>query len=434
MQPPDKQQDSLPATVILVGASVRAAAQSARRGGFSVIGVDLFGDSDALAACDHHVLLSEGRQNKSIEELFANDPNLSNLPVFRVGGLDDSHLNKQTTIICPSIAVTQSLKDPGLLDQLAKQSGLRVPETLLEYDTSLADRPRSGCWIKKNLASSGGTGVTWYKQLRTQAVDRRTAAGVTPNAADFHLQRWIAGRNYGATFFADLGRVSLLGIFRSLFVHRGDRPFLYAGSVGPIDYLTTPMATRAKPSLPESILHFGELVAEQFQLRGLFNVDFIVDRNGMGWILEVNPRWTAASELVERGLIEAGAIGKTDSLMRWHIRANIQRTTQALNSDQEELLACRSSSHAPVWIKQILYASRPGKLDLKSLDTVSNRSAIEFADLPPAPRHHRRGEPLLSMIGRLPSVENKTGSTNQSNSIRPSQWRRAIQETLAKIK
>ncbi|MFG0261828.1 MAG: hypothetical protein ACF788_05505, partial [Novipirellula sp. JB048] len=44
--------------VTLVGASVRAAAESAARAGLRVIGVDAFGDRDARAACDHFVLLS----------------------------------------------------------------------------------------------------------------------------------------------------------------------------------------------------------------------------------------------------------------------------------------------------------------------------------------------------------------------------------------
>ena len=44
--------------LILHGASVRAAAQSAQAAGFAVFGIDLFGDTDALAACQKFKLLS----------------------------------------------------------------------------------------------------------------------------------------------------------------------------------------------------------------------------------------------------------------------------------------------------------------------------------------------------------------------------------------
>src|SRR5690606_32762933 len=43
----------------------------------------------------------------------------------------------------------------------------------------------------------------------------------------------------------------------------------------------------------------GEVLASQFGLRGLFGVDFIFDGQQI-WIIEINPRVTAASEVVER--------------------------------------------------------------------------------------------------------------------------------------
>ena len=71
MQPPatisgESEAETVRSPLILVGASVRAAAQSAQTAGFSVIGIDLFGDTDTLRACDryHRLPTNEGEHDE----------------------------------------------------------------------------------------------------------------------------------------------------------------------------------------------------------------------------------------------------------------------------------------------------------------------------------------------------------------------------------
>ncbi|MDA9859004.1 hypothetical protein N9D23_12860, partial [Rubripirellula sp.] len=74
--------------LVLIGASVRAAAQSARRGGYRVIGIDLFGDTDTRELCDEFYLLSPEIQQMTRPEL--GDRVLAairGLPILPVGGL-----------------------------------------------------------------------------------------------------------------------------------------------------------------------------------------------------------------------------------------------------------------------------------------------------------------------------------------------------------
>ena len=76
------------ATLVLIGASVRAAAQSARRGGYRIIGIDLFGDTDTRELCDEFYLLSPENQQMARPPLA--DRMLAairGLPVLPVGGL-----------------------------------------------------------------------------------------------------------------------------------------------------------------------------------------------------------------------------------------------------------------------------------------------------------------------------------------------------------
>ncbi len=84
----------------------------------------------------------------------------------------------------------------------------------------------------------------------------------------------------------------LIGIVRQLVGERwlGSRNFQYAGSVGPWPVSDGTRATLAR---------IGNVLAEEFDLIGLFGVDFILDDEEV-WTLEVNPRYTASVEIVER--------------------------------------------------------------------------------------------------------------------------------------
>ena len=46
-------------------------------------------------------------------------------------------------------------------------------------------------------------------------------------------------------------------------------------------------------------MRLGNILAEQFELMGLFGVDFVLEGERV-WSLEVNPRYTASVEIVER--------------------------------------------------------------------------------------------------------------------------------------
>ncbi len=72
-----------PSRLILVGASVRAAAQSAARAGFQVTGIDLFGDIDTVAACQNYVPLGKSTLS-TVTDLHPD----SATPVIVAGGLD----------------------------------------------------------------------------------------------------------------------------------------------------------------------------------------------------------------------------------------------------------------------------------------------------------------------------------------------------------
>jgi predicted ATP-grasp superfamily ATP-dependent carboligase len=70
----------------------------------------------------------------------------------------------------------------------------------------------------------------------------------------------------------------------------GAHGFQYAGSIGP-----WPVSEVAL----DTITRIGQVIAQQFEIIGLFGVDMILDGDTV-WTIEVNPRYTASVEIVER--------------------------------------------------------------------------------------------------------------------------------------
>jgi predicted ATP-grasp superfamily ATP-dependent carboligase len=110
-----------------------------------------------------------------------------------------------------------------------------------------------------------------------------------------YYQQRIDGTACGAVYVAAGGRARLLGVTRQIVGARwaGATGFQYAGSIGPL-------------LLPDACLEqfrrLGECLADRFRLRGLFGVDAILNAAAV-WPIEVNPRYTASIEVLERALL-----------------------------------------------------------------------------------------------------------------------------------
>ncbi len=108
----------------------------------------------------------------------------------------------------------------------------------------------------------------------------------------FYFQRLAKGEPASAVYVADGKRALLLGVTRQLLgqAWAGGVEFQYSGSIGPM-----PLGRAADTCVRQ----IGHCVAKSFGLRGLFGVDFVV-AGDMVWPVEVNPRYTASVEVIER--------------------------------------------------------------------------------------------------------------------------------------
>jgi uncharacterized protein len=106
------------------------------------------------------------------------------------------------------------------------------------------------------------------------------------------LQERIEGMACGAVYVAARGRAALLGVTRQLIGQSwaGARGFVYWGSLGPLSL---------SADIRNEFEAIGDALAGHFDLVGLFGVDAILNSSGV-WPIEINPRYTASVELLER--------------------------------------------------------------------------------------------------------------------------------------
>ncbi len=398
--------------IILVGSSIRSAAQSAVRGGYRVIGIDLFGDADTRAVCDQFARLDDvGAVAKVWEQHPAT-------PVIQVSGLSSvaarlSHLGATVDRLFPTLTQQSQLADVKLLEHFAKLSGFSYPETIDIRSGPLLENLR-GRWLVKPNDGSGGIGIRWYEHSsnvnRQPSKDRAENKCLTPfvrstRRAGFRqmgsdtffplianhdeeqckLQRWIGGRNFGATLLIRAHHTEFLGACRSIFhsFGRGLRrmPFVYSGSLGPVP---------CSPSIIDSLVRIGNEVHAVTGLEGLCNVDFIIDRVGEPWLLEINPRWSGSSELIERCYIQKGIVDGNWSLLRHAFASRVATLHQPLISQQAD---CEKFQH----FKQVIFARHTMRFREHCLQPFL-ASGIEVVDLPNENSLIHPGDPICSVI------------------------------------
>ncbi|MBC8876640.1 MAG: ATP-grasp domain-containing protein [Planctomycetes bacterium] len=274
----------MPSRLLILGASVRAAAQSAIRAGFQPVGADMFGDVDLAECCTSHRIDNYPRGLETLVKTLPECPwmytgaleNRADL-VDRIARVRELHGNWGD--------VLRRVRNPFLVRQALTQDGLRCPETARRLP-----RLHEGLWLRKPFESSGGERISLIRE--SVAGDDAVEAEPCDGDSRFYFQRFIAGDPCSAIFVGAGGRALLVGATRQIIgaAWTGATGFQYTGSLGPL-------------VLPERIEtefeRIGGCLAKRFGLVGIFGVDAILAGNAV-LPVEVNPRYTASVEILER--------------------------------------------------------------------------------------------------------------------------------------
>ena len=279
--------------VLLAGVSARGLAESAARAGYEVVAVDGFGDLDLLAcAADVHVVRvgggggGGGGGRFSARAAAAAVRDLSGEAAVYGASFENHPVAVRALAAHRELwgnppRVLARARDPRRLARVVGDAGLSSPRIRLT-------RPPLGTrsqWLVKPLRSGGGEGVTVWRR-----------GAPVPHGSYF--QERIAGVAGSIVFAADGRHAVPLGLSRILAGEAafGADGFRYCGSI--LGSAGDPQFAADDRLLGRATL-LAEEVTRAFGLVGVNGVDFIA-RRGEPYAIEVNPRYTAAMELVER--------------------------------------------------------------------------------------------------------------------------------------
>ena len=360
----------------IVGASVRAAAQSVRRAGWSPVAWDLFADADLKAFCPAHRV--DWNRSKLENQWDRYPPG----PWIYTGCLENSwdlvdRLSTQRELLGNGGAVLRQVRNPFLVHAFLSKVGFSVPQVRRE-----SKLPNRGTWVLKPRRSGGGFRMRVWKlpAERAEWAIWREQTG-REESESYYWQEFVPGTSCSAVYIAHPDRTLLVGATEQLIGSppASDSPFRYLGSVGPLRL----------SRLRQPLERLGSQLTTRFQLRGIFGVDFI--RRGSEVIpVEVNPRYPASCELLERATER--------DVLSLHVAAC---RGQPLPTENPRDASC--SVPAPIYHgKGILYARRPLLVTSAWSERLLGRSLGEkwppFADVPSAGEEIGTGHPILTVF------------------------------------
>lgn len=354
-------------TLLILGASTRAAAFSALSAGLSPVCADLFADADLSARCP--VASVPDYPLGFVRAAESADPG----PWMYTGGLENrpdlvEQISASRALYGNSGEVLRRVRDPWLVSRALGRAGLAAPE-LRHTSQGLS---LDGRWLRKPRRGSGGAGI----EVWTGAARERT------DHEGLYFQQYVAGRPCAAIFLAAGGHASLLGVTEQILLRSADGTpgFRYAGSIGPLP---------ADPRRDAALARIGNVLASEFELRGVFGVDFVDDGQQV-WSVEINPRFTASIEILER----AGgfsAVGQHLSACRDGILTDPPNKFDA------------AGWHA----KRVIYAGREAIVSedftASALDANQNGLPPAVADIPPQGTTLKPGQPVMTVFASGPS-------------------------------
>lgn len=388
-----------PPKIAVVGASARATAFSLLRAGCEVVAADLFADADLARACKvaHITNYPEGLADWLAETpcdgwlytgALENHPDL----IDRMAKIRPLFGNNSDKL--------RKVRDPLLLQEWCGELGFNFPET----KPCDGAHPGEGQWLHKTGQGGNGSGVT---QLREPG-------GSSPRSSGF-WQRYIPGTPGSAIYLGDgIDTCTLLGITCQLIGVDLNPPLRYPGeglgegSERNLETCFSDSSNQPSPSpsqstgrgiikdfqycgtlapwkLPKAcefeLKKFGHALTTTTRLRGLFGIDFIFDGERV-WLIEVNPRVTAAVEVVERTT--------GNNLLAEHLAAF------KVHSDPLRQIAKPAAGKVILYAKHPLAVSRV--LSEKLLSDAGPRHSPQLADIPNPDTPIAVGEPILTML------------------------------------
>ena len=356
--------------LLIIGASTRAAAFSAKRAGFRPLCLDMFADIDLQA--NAVVRRIENYPTGLIQAL----QSLPRLPLLYVGGLENQPEVLQIAgeyhdLLGNDADVVEASRDPARLAESIRMAQVEMPDWKSADDPP----PKDGSWIVRPLFGSGGRGI----QIWDDELDDSTVLS-EPHG----FQKLIEGTPYSAAYIASTqpGDIRFIGVTEQLIgaQQSGAGQFQWSGNIGPTS-LSIPVEHKMR--------RVGNILKWKLGLKGLFGVDFIITQDERIFVTEVNPRYPASVELLE--------FATGHALLHHHI---------ACFAEVSAPMAWTPTVEGQLFAKAVLYADKPFELqhDL-SAEIGDYNDFPKLADLPAVGTCFKAGDPICTVFSECQTVQ-----------------------------
>jgi uncharacterized protein len=354
--------------ILLIGVSVRGLAESAVNSGYSVVALDAFADLDLQDLCESYALVRDFGIPYSAAGLYKASRRLQFDAIAYTSNLENypevvQRFARHHELLGNSPDTLRRVRDWPFLYRLLHEAGFATPQTIFHANGRRATPERS--WLHKPIRSGGGHRVTFAQ------------AGASPKRG-FILQEFIPGQSGSASFVADGQHAVVLGLSEQLVgvPEFGSQGFHYCGNLAP---LAAVEYSQSSPAILDQVQQIASLLTATFGLVGVNGFDFIL-KDGLVFLTEVNPRYSASMELIE----------KLYSLPVFdlHVRAVIQKTLPEISP-----AANKQTSPPRFYAKAILFAEK----ELRLPDT-QRWQQIGIRDIPHAGEKILSGKPVCTLF------------------------------------
>ncbi len=254
----------------------------------NLVTVDYFGDYDQKSWCENLSLkrdlnlpfgsaqLYEASRNLKFEAV-AYTSNLENHPEV-IKRFEDASAEKHSRLLGNSAEVLSRVRHWPTLFGFLQGQGVPVPETLYEGHQPPAHDQRR--WLRKPIRSGGGHDISDWEKDR-------------PGGAMFMLQEHVSGISASATFVSNGKECVVLGLTGQIIGRPefGASGFRYCGNILPL--------TAGQGAALAQVQDIATRLTREFKLVGVNGLDFIL-KDDQVFPVEVNPRYSASMELIER--------------------------------------------------------------------------------------------------------------------------------------
>lgn len=377
--------------LLVIGVDNVSLAASAKRAGYQVFAVDHFGDQDLKHVCRGSLSVIKQRRGKSCGHLSSNfSPEIllqltkALLKRYEIdalllsSGLDDSsdilfELNELVPILGNHPSIIKKIRDKIEFFHELDRLEISHPETAVAEDLEEAREESKDVGypvVVKPWSGFDGAGVRKARDSRELKQAFREASLVNKKVL---IQKYISGTHASASLISSINGAITLTLNEQLIGMQefGQRePFGYCGNVVPLS---------APRRVVEECNSMVERVAQHFGLVGSNGVDLVLSKEGVPYVIEVNPRFQGTLECVER------VLGM--NIVETHVKACMEEKLPRVDWALSSLCA-----------RFILFA--PQRLVAPELNTFRGVS-----DIPMPGVIVEEGEPLCSFLIEGPNKE-----------------------------